>query len=234
VKFPPDVSRARPRPVSTDLEEPDPIRAYRVRGTGSRSSSDPSPTRITWSAAPRWSSTFRTARSASLGEGFAEPARRGLLRVDPEILGEFLRPGAERRSYIPLGSMPRHLILAVVASEDRRFFGTGAWICSAWDARPCETCAPARCRGGSTISQAAREEPRPLARSKRLEEISRGAPRRHGGSSGTPRSRFSEVLPTRSTWGQRGSWSVCGVEEGSSTTSTSTCRRSRPPRRRSW
>src|SRR5262249_54652851 len=49
--------------------------------------------------------TIQGGRIESLTEGFSEPSERGLLRIDPEILGEFFDRARERRSYIPLHTM---------------------------------------------------------------------------------------------------------------------------------
>ena len=65
---------------------------------------------------------IRDGRVASIGNGFTQPTPRGLLRLEPRLLAEFSDRERERRSYTPLASIPRHVALAVVASEDRRFF----------------------------------------------------------------------------------------------------------------
>jgi penicillin-binding protein 1B len=152
---------------------------------------------------------------ASLNEGFSEPRPRGLLRIDPEILGEFSDQARERRSYIPLGLMPRHLILAVVASEDRRFFRHwGLDLLGMGRATVRNVRAGALVEGGSTISQQLVKNLF-LSRDRNVWRKFHEALLALMVELRYSKEQILEFYLNQIYLGQRGSWSVCGVEEGS-------------------
>ena len=68
------------------------------------------------------SATIGGGTLSTLTEGFEDSRPRGILRIEPELLAEFSDLERERRSFVPLNEIPRHVVQAVVASEDRRFF----------------------------------------------------------------------------------------------------------------
>jgi penicillin-binding protein 1B len=161
----------------------------------------------------RVTARLRDGRIASLTEGFEGSDSRGLLRIDPELLGEFSDQARERRSYLPLAEMPRHLVLAVVASEDRRFFRH-------WGLDPLgvgratfrNVRAGAVVEGGSTISQQlvknlflSRE--RNVWRKFHEMLLAVLVELRYS------KEQILEFYLNQIYLGQRGSWSVCGVEE---------------------
>ncbi|TMQ66763.1 MAG: PBP1A family penicillin-binding protein [Candidatus Eisenbacteria bacterium] len=152
---------------------------------------------------------------ASLGEGFAEPGPRGLLRIDPEILGEFSDQERERRSYIPLAAMPRHLVLAVVASEDRRFFRHwGLDLLGMGRATVRNLRAGGVVEGGSTISQQLVKNLF-LSRERNVWRKFHEALLAVMVELRYSKEQILEFYLNQIYLGQRGSWSVCGVEEGS-------------------
>jgi hypothetical protein len=102
----------------------------------------------------RVTARLRDGRIASLTEEFSGSEPRGLLRVDPELLGEFSDQARERRSYLPISQMPKHLLQAAVASEDRRFYKhMGLDFLGVGRATMRNVRAGAVVEGGSTIRQ---------------------------------------------------------------------------------
>jgi 1A family penicillin-binding protein len=157
----------------------------------------------------------RDGQIASLGEGFAEPGPRGLLRIDPETLAEFSDQARERRSYISLGSMPRHLVLAVIASEDRRFFRHwGLDLLGMGRATVRNVVAGAVVEGGSTISQQLVKNLF-LSRERNVWRKFHEALLAVMVELRYSKEQILEFYLNQIYLGQRGSWSVCGVEEGS-------------------
>jgi penicillin-binding protein 1B len=161
----------------------------------------------------RVTARLRDGRVASLTEGFEESEPRGLLRIDPELLGEFSDQTRERRSYLPLAQMPRHLVLAAVASEDRRFFRHwGLDPLGVGRATMRNVKAGAVVEGGSTISQQlvknlflSRE--RNVWRKFHEMLLAVLVEIRYS------KEEILEFYLNQIYLGQRGSWSVCGVEE---------------------
>ena len=161
----------------------------------------------------RVTARLRDGKVASLSEGFGESDPRGLLRVDPELLGEFADATRERRSYLALDQMPRHLVLAVVASEDRRFFKHyGLDFLGVGRATMRNVKAGAVVEGGSTISQQlvknlylSRE--RNVWRKFHEMLLAVLVELRYS------KEQILEFYLNQIYLGQRGSWSVCGVEE---------------------
>ncbi len=159
--------------------------------------------------------TFEEGQIASIAEGFDEPHPRGLLRIDPELLGEFSDQERERRSFIPLGQMPRHLILAVVASEDRRFFRHwGLDLLGMGRATMRNVRAGAVVEGGSTISQQLVKNLF-LSRERNVWRKFHEALLAVMVELRYSKEQILEFYLNQIYLGQRGSWSVCGVEEGS-------------------
>lgn len=159
--------------------------------------------------------TIQDGRVLSISEGFEEPGTRGLLRIDPELLGEFYDQGLERRSYIALQSMPRHLILAAVAGEDRRFFRHwGLDLLGMGRATVRNVRAGAVVEGGSTISQQ-------LVKNLFLSRKRNVWRKFHEALLAVlvelrySKEQILEFYLNQIYLGQRGSWSVSGVEEGS-------------------
>lgn len=157
----------------------------------------------------------KDGRLAFLRDGFAGNAPRGLLRPDPELLGEFYDQARERRSFIPLRLMPRHLTLALVASEDRRFYRHwGLDIFGMGRATMRNVRAGALVEGGSTISQQlvknlflSRE--RSFWRKFHEALLAVMVELRYS------KEQILEFYLNQIYLGQRNSWSVCGVEEAS-------------------
>ena len=155
----------------------------------------------------------RDGKIVSLGEGLRAPKQRGLLRIDPELLAEFSDAERERRSYIPLGEIPRHVVLAVVASEDRRFFRHwGLDILGMGRATVRNVRAGAVVEGGSTISQQLVKNlflssERSFFRKGHEALLALMVELRYS------KEQILEFYLNQIYLGQRGSWSVCGVEE---------------------
>ena len=156
---------------------------------------------------------LRDGRVASIEEGFDKPIPRGLFRVDPEVLGEFSDQERERRSYIALRDMPRHLVQAVVASEDRRFFRHwGLDLLGMGRATVRNVRARAVVEGGSTISQQ-------LVKNLFLSHERNFLRKFHEALLAVmvelrySKEQILEFYLNQIYLGQRGSWSVCGVEE---------------------
>ena len=154
-------------------------------------------------------------RVASITEGFDKGIPRGVFRVDPEILGEFSDQERERRSYIPLREMPLHLVQAAVASEDRRFFQHwGLDLLGMGRATVRNVRARAVVEGGSTISQQ-------LVKNLFLSRERNFLRKFHEALLAVmvelrySKEQILEFYLNQIYLGQRGSWSVCGVEEGS-------------------
>jgi penicillin-binding protein 1B len=159
--------------------------------------------------------TFEEGQLASISEDFAELRPRGLLRVDPELLGEFSDQEKERRSFIPLGQMPRHLILAVVASEDRRFFQHwGIDLLGMVRATFRNVRAGTVVEGGSTISQQLVKNLF-LSRERNVWRKFHEALLAVMVELRYSKEQILEFYLNQIYLGQRGSWSVCGVEEAS-------------------
>jgi penicillin-binding protein 1B len=158
---------------------------------------------------------LRDGRVASLTEGFTGSESRGLLRVDPELLGEFSDQARERRSYLPLSQMPKHLLQAAVASEDRRFYKHwGLDFLGVGRATMRNVRAGAVVEGGSTITQQlvknlflSRE--RNVWRKFHEMLLAVLVEARYS------KEQILEFYLNQIYLGQRGSWSVCGVEEAS-------------------
>ncbi len=156
---------------------------------------------------------IRDGRVASIGNGFTQPTPRGLLRIDPQLLAEFSDQERERRSYIPLSEIPRHVALAVVASEDRRFF-------QHWGLDPLgigratvrNVRAGVVLEGGSTISQQLAKNlflSRQRSMWRKLHEALLAVMIELRYS----KEQILEFYLNQIYLGQRGSWSVGGVEE---------------------
>ncbi|HEX7077461.1 MAG TPA: PBP1A family penicillin-binding protein [Candidatus Eisenbacteria bacterium] len=152
---------------------------------------------------------------ASIAEGFRDPKQRGLLRVEPELLGEFSDAERERRSYIPLEQIPRRVVLAVVASEDRRFFRHwGIDLLGLGRATVRNVRAGGVVEGGSTISQQLVKNlflSRERSFFRKIHEalLAVMVEMRYS------KEQILEFYLNQIYLGQRGSWSVCGVEEAS-------------------
>jgi len=156
---------------------------------------------------------IRDGKLVSLGEGLRSPKQRGLLRIEPELLAEFSDAERERRSYIPLAEIPRHVILAVVASEDRRFFRHwGLDVLGLGRATVRNVRAGAVVEGGSTISQQLVKnlylsKERSIFRKAHEALLALMVELRYS------KEQILEFYLNQIYLGQRGSWSVCGVEE---------------------
>ena len=159
---------------------------------------------------------LQNGRVESLGNGFGGDAEgRGLLRIEPELLGEFADPARERRSYIPLARMPRHLVLAAIASEDRRFYHhMGLDILGMGRATMRNMAARTVVEGGSTITQQLVKNlflshERSIWRKFHEALLAVLVELRYS------KDQILEFYLNQIYLGQRGSWSVCGVEEAS-------------------
>jgi penicillin-binding protein 1B len=157
---------------------------------------------------------IRNGSVASLGNGFIEPTPRGLLRIDPQLLAEFYDQERERRSFLPLRSIPRHVALAAVASEDRRFFRhMGLDLLGIGRATARNMRAGSLVEGGSTISQQ-------LAKNVFLSRRRTFTRKLHEALLALliefrySKDQILEFYLNQIYLGQRGTWSVCGVEEG--------------------
>lgn len=157
---------------------------------------------------------IRDGRVASIGNGFSQPEPRGLLRIDPQLLAEYSDRERERRSYTPLASIPRHVALAAVASEDRRFFRhMGLDLLGIGRATARNVRAGSYVEGGSTISQQLAKNvflsrQRTLARKFHEAILAVLIELRYS------KEQILEFYLNQIYLGQRGTWSVCGVEEG--------------------
>ena len=155
----------------------------------------------------------RDGRIADLSDGFTKPRPRGLLRLDPELLAEFSDRDRERRSWTPLASIPRHVALAVVASEDRRFFHHwGLDLLGITRATVRNARARAVVEGGSTISQQLVKNlflshERSVLRKLHEAVLALLVEIRYS------KEQILEFYLNQIYLGQRGSWSLCGVEE---------------------
>ena len=159
---------------------------------------------------------LQNGRVESLGNGFGGNAEgRGLLRIDPELLGEFADPARERRSYVPLDRLPRHLVLATIASEDRRFYHHwGLDLLGMGRATMRNVRARTVVEGGSTITQQLVKNfflshERSLWRKFHEALLAVLVELRYS------KDQILEFYLNQIYLGQRGSWSVCGVEEAS-------------------
>src|SRR5262245_49123233 len=157
---------------------------------------------------------FSGGRIASLSEGFDREGTRGLFRIDPELLGEFYDQARERRSYLSLSQMPRYLVHAAVASEDRRFFHHwGLDILGLGRATVRNVRAGQVVEGGSTITQQLVKNlflsrKRSLWRKFHEALLALLVELRYS------KEQILEFYLNQIYLGQRGPWSVCGVEEG--------------------
>jgi penicillin-binding protein 1B len=155
----------------------------------------------------------RDDKLVSLGEGFRQSKPRGLLRIDPELLAEFSDVERERRSYLTLKEIPRHVVLAVVASEDRRFFRHwGFDLLGLGRATVRNVRAGTVVEGGSTISQQLVKNlflshERSVFRKAHEALLAVMVELRYS------KEQILEFYLNQIYLGQRGSWSVCGVEE---------------------
>jgi penicillin-binding protein 1B len=155
----------------------------------------------------------REGKLVSLEQGFREPRGRGILRIDPELLGEFSSASRERRSYIPIDQIPRKVVLAVIASEDRRFYRHwGVDLLGLLRATVANMRAGSVVEGGSTISQQ-------LAKNLFLSQERNMFRKFHEAFLALlievrySKEQILEFYLNQIYLGQRGSWSVCGVEE---------------------
>jgi penicillin-binding protein 1B len=157
--------------------------------------------------------SVRDGRIAEIGDGFTRPKPRAAVRLDPELLAEFSDQARERRSYLPLSAIPRHVALAVVAGEDRRFFRHwGLDLLGITRATVRNARARAVVEGGSTISQQlvknlflSRE--RNVLRKAHEAVLALLVELRYS------KEEILEFYLNQIYLGQRGSWSLCGVEE---------------------
>ena len=157
---------------------------------------------------------IRDGQVASIGNGLSETTPRGLLRIDPMLLAEFVDQERERRSFTPLASIPRHVALAAVASEDRRFFHhMGLDLLGITRATARNVRAGSLVEGGSTISQQ-------LAKNVFLSRQRTFTRKLHEALLAVlielrySKEQILEFYLNQIYLGQRGSWSVCGIEEG--------------------
>ena len=157
---------------------------------------------------------IRDGQVATIGNGFSETTPRGLLRIDPQLLAEFSDQDRERRSFTPLSTIPRHVALAAVASEDRRFFShMGLDLLGIGRATARNMRAGTLVEGGSTISQQLAKNvflSRQRTFTRKLHEALLAVLIEFRYS----KEQILEFYLNQIYLGQRGSWSVCGVEEG--------------------
>lgn len=159
------------------------------------------------------SATIESGTLATLTEGFEDPRPRGILRIEPELLAEFSDLARERRSFVPLNDIPRHVVQAVVASEDRRFFRHyGIDLLGLGRATMRNVRAGGVVEGGSTLSQQlvknlflSRE--RNIFRKFHEALLAVMLELRYS------KEEILEFYLNQIYLGQRGSWSLCGVEE---------------------
>jgi penicillin-binding protein 1B len=159
--------------------------------------------------------TLEAGRLQTIQQGLEHPEARGTLRIDPQLLAEFSDQDRERRSFIPLSGMPRSLIQAVVASEDRRFFRHwGLDLLGMGRATVRNVRAGTVVEGGSTISQQ-------LVKNLFLSHERSFLRKLHEALLAVmvewrySKEEILEFYLNQIYLGQRGSWSVCGVEEAS-------------------
>ncbi len=156
---------------------------------------------------------IRDGAVASIGNGFAQPTPRGLLRIDPLLLAQFSDQDRERRSFTPLAAIPRHVALAAVASEDRRFFRhMGLDLLGIGRATARNMRAGSLVEGGSTISQQLAKNiflSRQRTFTRKLHEALLAVLIEFRYS----KEQILEFYLNQIYLGQRGSWSICGVEE---------------------
>ena len=150
---------------------------------------------------------------AALTEDFEKPRARGILRIEPELLAEFSDLERERRSFVPLNEIPRHVVQAVVASEDRRFFRHwGVDILGLGRATFRNVRAGGVVEGGSTLSQQ-------LVKNLFLSRERNVFRKFHEALLAVmlelrySKEEILEFYLNQIYLGQRGSWSLCGVEE---------------------
>jgi penicillin-binding protein 1B len=150
---------------------------------------------------------------ASLVEGFEHPKSRGILRIEPVLLAEFSDRARERRSFVALREIPRPVMLAVVASEDRRFFRHwGVDVLGLGRATVRNVRAGGVVEGGSTLSQQ-------LVKNLFLSRERNILRKFHEALLAVlleirySKEEILEFYLNQIYLGQRGSWSVCGVEE---------------------
>ena len=130
------------------------------------------------------------------------------------LLAEFSDQERERRSYTPLPSIPKHVALAAVASEDRRFFRhMGLDLLGIGRATARNVRAGTVVEGGSTISQQLAKNiflSRQRTFTRKLHEALLAVLIEFRYS----KEQILEFYLNQIYLGQRGTWSVCGVEEG--------------------
>ena len=156
----------------------------------------------------------RDGQVASIGNGFSQPVPRGPLRIDPPLLTEYVDQERERRSFTPLPAIPRHVALAAVASEDRRFFRhMGLDLLGIGRATARNVRAGSVVEGGSTINQQ-------LAKNVFLSRQRTFTRKLHEALLAVlidlrySKEQILEFYLNQIYLGQRGTWSVCGIEEG--------------------
>ncbi|HEY6572399.1 MAG TPA: transglycosylase domain-containing protein, partial [Candidatus Eisenbacteria bacterium] len=159
------------------------------------------------------SATIGSGSLATLTEGFEDPRPRGILRIEPELLAEFSDTERERRSFVPLNEIPRHVVQAVVASEDRRFFRHyGIDLLGLGRATVRNVRAGGVVEGGSTLSQQ-------LVKNLFLSRERNVFRKFHEALLAVmlelrySKEEILEFYLNQIYLGQRGSWSLCGVEE---------------------
>lgn len=159
------------------------------------------------------SATIESGVLSSLAEGWDDPRPRGILRVEPELLAEFSDTERERRSFVPLSEIPLHVVQAVVASEDRRFFRHwGIDLLGLGRATMRNVRAGGVVEGGSTLSQQ-------LVKNLFLSRERNVFRKFHEALLAVlleirySKEEILEFYLNQIYLGQRGSWSVCGVEE---------------------
>lgn len=159
------------------------------------------------------SATIGGGTLSTLTEGFEDSRPRGILRVEPELLAEFSDLERERRSFVPLNEIPRHVVQAVVASEDRRFFRHyGIDLLGLGRATMRNVRAGGVVEGGSTLSQQ-------LAKNLFLSRERNVFRKLHEALLAVmlelrySKEEILEFYLNQIYLGQRGSWSLCGVEE---------------------
>ncbi|MEK7316227.1 MAG: PBP1A family penicillin-binding protein [Candidatus Eisenbacteria bacterium] len=159
------------------------------------------------------SATIGVGALATLTEGFENPRPRGVFRIEPELLAEFSDLERERRSFVPLNEIPRHVVQAVVASEDRRFFRHyGIDLLGLGRATMRNVRAGGVVEGGSTLSQQ-------LVKNLFLSRERNVFRKFHEALLAVmlelrySKEEILEFYLNQIYLGQRGSWSLCGLEE---------------------
>ncbi len=157
--------------------------------------------------------TVEQGSLASVVEDGEKPRARGILRIEPVLLAEFSDRQRERRSFVSLREIPRPVVLAVVASEDRRFYQHGGVdLLGLGRATVRNVRAGGVVEGGSTLSQQ-------LVKNLFLSRERNVLRKFHEALLAVllelrySKDEILEFYLNQIYLGQRGSWSVCGVEE---------------------